>query len=73
MLAATHTNQSCVKAVDLMYSAAGSTAIYTRNKLEHYFADAQVIRQHGFMNDSRYETVAQVYLGLQPDLPVIAF
>ena len=73
LLAATHTNQSCVKAVDLMYSAAGSTAIYTRNKLEHYFADAQVIRQHGFMNDSRYETVAQVYLGLQPDLPVIAF
>jgi alkylation response protein AidB-like acyl-CoA dehydrogenase len=72
-LAAAHTNQSCFKAVDLMYSAAGSTAIYTRNKLEHYFADAQVIRQHGFVNESRYETVAQVYLGLQPDLPVIGF
>lgn len=73
LLAAAHTNQSCAKAVDLMYSAAGSTAIYTSNKLEHYFTDAQVIRQHGFMNESRYETAAQVYLGLQPDLPVIAF
>ena len=73
LLAAAHTNQSCVKAVDLMYSAAGSSAIYTRNKLEHYFADAQVLRQHGFMNDSRYESVAQVYLGLQPDLPIIIF
>lgn len=73
LLAAAHTNQSCAKAVDLMYSAAGSTAIYTHNKLEHFFADAQVIRQHGFMNDSRYETVAQVYFGLQPDLPVVAF
>lgn len=73
LLAATHTNQSCLQAVDMMYSAAGSTAIYTRNKLEHYFADAQVVRQHGFANESRYETAAQVLLGLQPDLPVLAF
>ncbi len=73
LLAAAHTNQSCAKAVDLMYSAAGSSAIYTRSKLEHYFADAQVIRQHGFMNDNRYETAAQVFFDLAPDLPVIGF
>jgi len=73
LLAATHTNQTCLQAVDMMYSAAGSTAIYTRSKLEHYFADAQVIRQHGFANESRYETAAQVFLGLPPDLPVVAF
>jgi alkylation response protein AidB-like acyl-CoA dehydrogenase len=73
LLAAAHTNQCCYKAVDLMYSAAGSSAIYASNKMEHYFADAQVIRQHGFINDSRYETVAQVYFDLKPDLPVIAF
>ncbi len=73
LLAVTHTNQTCVQAVDLMYSAAGSSGIYTRNKLSHYFTDAQVIRQHGFSNDSRYETAAQIYFGLQPDLPVIIF
>jgi alkylation response protein AidB-like acyl-CoA dehydrogenase len=73
LLAATHTNQSCLQAVDMMYSAAGSTGIYTQNKLAHYFTDAQVIRQHGFANESRYETAAQVYFGLQPDLPVLAF
>jgi alkylation response protein AidB-like acyl-CoA dehydrogenase len=73
LLAVTHTNQTCVQAVDLMYSAAGSSGIYTRNKLAHYFTDAQVIRQHGFSNDSRYETAAQIYFGLQPDLPVIIF
>lgn len=73
LLAAAHSNQSCAQAVDMMYSAAGSSAIYTKNKLEHYFADAEVIRQHGFMNDSRYETAAQIYFGLNPDLPVIAF
>lgn len=73
LLAATHTNQSCMQAVDMMYSAAGTTGIYTKNKLSHYFSDTQVIRQHGFANDSRYETAAQVYFGLQPDLPVLVF
>jgi alkylation response protein AidB-like acyl-CoA dehydrogenase len=73
LLAATHANQSSLQAVDLMYSVAGTTAIYTRNKLSRLFSDAQVIRQHGFANDSRYETAAQVLLGLQPDLPVLAF
>jgi len=73
LLASAHTNQSCLQAVDMMYSAAGSSAIYTKNKIAHYFTDAQVIRQHGFANESRYETVAQVHFGLQPDLPVLAF
>jgi hypothetical protein len=31
------------------------------------------IRQHGFANESRYETAAQVYFGLPPDLPVLEF
>ena len=57
----------------MMYSAAGTTAIYTRSKLEQLFRDAQVIRQHGFANESRYETAAQVYFGVQPDLPLLAF
>jgi alkylation response protein AidB-like acyl-CoA dehydrogenase len=73
LLAATHTNQSCTQAVDLMYSAAGSTAIYLRNKIAHYFTDAQVLKQHGFVNDSRYETAAQIYLGLPSDLPLVEF
>ena len=71
-LAAAHTNQSCVEAVELMYSAAGSSAIYKKNKLAHYLTDAQVLRQHGFMNESRYETAGQVFFGLPPDLPIIA-
>ena len=73
LLAATHTNQSCTQAVDLMYSASGSTGIYTRNKIAHYFTDAQVLKQHGFVNDSRYETAAQIYFGLPADLPLVEF
>jgi alkylation response protein AidB-like acyl-CoA dehydrogenase len=71
LLAATYTNQSCVEATELMYTAAGSSGIYLKNKLAHYMADAQVLRQHGFMTESRYETAGQVYFGLKPDLPII--
>lgn len=73
MLAVTHVNQSCSQAVDIIYSAAGTTGIYTSSKLSRLFADAQVIRQHGFSNDSRYETAAQLHFGLEPDLPVVLF
>ena len=71
-LAAAHTNQSCVQAIELMYTAAGTNGIYKKNKMAHYLSDAQVLRQHGFMNESRYETAAQVFFGLPPDLPIIA-
>ena len=73
LLAITQTNQTCAQAVELMFSAAGTTGIYTRNKLSRYFTDAQVIRHHGFSNESRYETAAQIYLGMQPDFAVVAF
>ena len=73
LLAAAHANQSCAEAIGLIYTAAGTNGIYLKNKLAHHFCDAQVLRQHGFMNESRYETAAQVYLGLPPDLPLIAF
>ncbi len=71
LLAATHTNKSCVEAIELMYTAAGTSGIYLKNKLAHYLTDAQVLRQHGFMNESRYETAGQVFLGMRPDLPII--
>jgi alkylation response protein AidB-like acyl-CoA dehydrogenase len=73
LLAATHVNQSCVEAVELCYTAAGSSGIYTRNNLSRYMSDAQVLRQHGFINESRYETGGQIHFGLAPDLKLIEF
>jgi len=73
LLAATHANQSCVEAIELVYTAAGTSGIYMKNKLAHYLTDAQVLRQHGFMNESRYETAGQIYFGLPPDLPLVQF
>ena len=73
LLAATNAVQSSAKAVELMYSAAGTTGIYTRSPLERYFRDMEVLKQHGFAAENRWETAGQVYLGLQPDFAMVAF
>jgi len=61
-----------VTAVELAYSAAGTTAIYKRCPLEQRLRDIQVLRQQGFVSENRYETVGQVALGLPPDLGFVA-
>jgi len=73
LLAMTHAVSSAVKAVDLMYSVAGTSGIYTRSPLERYFRDVQVLKHHAFGAETRYETVGQVYLGLPPDFALLAF
>jgi alkylation response protein AidB-like acyl-CoA dehydrogenase len=73
LLAITHTVQSAVQAVELMYRMAGTSGVYTRSPLERYFRDVEVLRHHAFGAETRYETVGQVYLGLPPDFPVLAF
>src|SRR5262245_1284088 len=73
LLAMTHAANSAVQAVELVYSVAGTSGIHTRNPLERDFRDIQVLRHHVLVAESRYETVGQVYLGLPPDFPVLAF
>ena len=73
LLAATHTVQSSAQVTDMMFTAGGSSAVFAGHALERLFRDAQVIRQHGFVCAARYETVAQVSLGLEPDLPLVHF
>ena len=73
LLAAAHAAQTGAEVTDMMFTSGGSSAVYTRHPLERLFRDAQVIRQHGFVAAARYETVAQVMLGLAPDLPLVHF
>jgi alkylation response protein AidB-like acyl-CoA dehydrogenase len=73
LLAITHAASSATKAVELMYSVAGTSGFRTSSPLERYFRDIQVLKHHALAAESRYETVGQVYLGLPPDLPVLAF
>ena len=73
LLAGTQTVQMSVEATDLMFGAAGSSAVFQSSPLERLLRDANVIRQHGFVCPARYETCAQVTLGLEPDLPLVHF
>jgi alkylation response protein AidB-like acyl-CoA dehydrogenase len=72
LLAVAHATSSAAQAVELAYSVAGTSGIYTRNPLERHFRDVQVLKQHGFASESRYETVSQVYFGLPPEFAPVA-
>jgi indole-3-acetate monooxygenase len=73
MLASTWAVRTATRATDLMHRMGGTTGIYARSPLERHFRDAQTVRHHGFVSDSRLETVGQVYLGLEPEFPFVAF
>jgi alkylation response protein AidB-like acyl-CoA dehydrogenase len=73
MLASTWAVRSAARATDLMHRMGGTNGIYARSRLERHFRDAQTVRHHGFVSDSRLETVGQVYLGVVPEFPFVAF
>jgi len=73
MLAGAHAVRTAAHVTDLIHRMAGTSGIYTRNRLERLFRDAQTVRHHGFLSESRFETVGQVYLGLEPEFPFVAF
>jgi alkylation response protein AidB-like acyl-CoA dehydrogenase len=73
MLAASWAVRSAARATDLMHRMGGTSGIYARNRLERHFRDAQTVRHHGFVCESRLETVGQVYLGVEPEFPFVHF
>ena len=73
LLAATNSVQRAADAIDGIYSAAGTTGIFTKSPLERHFRDIHVMTQHAFSSASRYETVGQVYLGLPPDFALVTY
>jgi alkylation response protein AidB-like acyl-CoA dehydrogenase len=56
-----------------VHRLAGTTGIYTRSPLERYFRDAHTLRNHGFASENKLESAGQVFLGLPPDFPLLAF
>lgn len=72
LLAAVQAIDASVQAVRAAFSAAGTTAITRGNRLERHLRDISVLQQQGFVSESRFETVAQVQLGLPPDLGFVA-
>lgn len=70
-MAAWHAVFSSAKAVDLMYSAAGATALYTSSPLERAFRDVHAITQHIGVHSRVMESAGRVLFGLEPDTPLL--
>jgi alkylation response protein AidB-like acyl-CoA dehydrogenase len=70
-MAAWHAVMSSAKAVDLVYSAAGATALYTSSPLERAFRDVHAITQHIGVHSRVMETAGRVLFGLEPDTPLL--
>jgi indole-3-acetate monooxygenase len=73
MLAAIHAARSAATVTDTMHRLAGTTGIYTTSPLERQLRDALTLRHHGFVSESKLETVGQIYLGLPPEFQLIHF
>jgi indole-3-acetate monooxygenase len=64
-LAGANAAQSCVQAVDLMYTAAGSSAIYEGHRIERCVRDIRMITQHMGVAPSNFEGVGATMLGFE--------
>jgi alkylation response protein AidB-like acyl-CoA dehydrogenase len=72
-LAGAHAASTAAAVAGMMHQLAGTTGIYERSPLERHFRDACTLRHHGFMSENRFEVVGQVYMGEQPEFPLIWF
>ena len=65
-LACWQATQACTGAVDLMFAAAGGTALYEANRFERCFRDIHAAAQHVALANSNLELIGRVLLGLDP-------
>lgn len=68
-LAITHSVHEAARVVNLLFHAAGTNAIYTRNPLERHFRDIHVAEQHNAAFPAHYEAAGRILLGLRPSDP----
>ena len=70
-LAGTHAMQASSGVVRQVLDAAGSTAFDKASPLEKIMRDVETLRHHGFANESRYGSVAQVHWDVELDYPLL--
>jgi len=68
-MAAINTAVSGTRAVDLLFAAAGGTAVYARCELERCLRDIHTTAQHVAVSVAQYESVGRVLMGLDPSTP----
>ncbi|MFI7596573.1 acyl-CoA dehydrogenase family protein [Actinoplanes sp. NPDC049681] len=61
--------RNAARAVDLVYNAAGGTAVYDSSPLQRHFRDVHVATQHAMVSGDVTETVGAVLLGLGDTVP----
>jgi alkylation response protein AidB-like acyl-CoA dehydrogenase len=72
-LAACFGAQSCAEAVDLIYEAAGTSAIRVEHGIERHYRDVHTITQHVTHSYARYEDAGRLLFGLPPDFFLLEF
>lgn len=70
-LAVVNAASAAADAVDLCFTAAGSTALYLDHPLQRRHRDVHAVGQHVVLAFSGYETVGRVLFGLEPDTPLV--
>jgi indole-3-acetate monooxygenase len=65
-LAAVKAAEASAQAVDLLYNAAGGTALFESNPLERCFRDVHATTQHIGTQAANFELAGRVLLGLDP-------
>ena len=59
--------------VDVLYQAAGATAIFNENPFERRFRDIHTVAQQMQARQTHFETVGRVMMGLPPDATMFTF
>ncbi|MEE8338024.1 MAG: hypothetical protein V3R95_08175 [Dehalococcoidia bacterium] len=65
-LAIVHAVRESVRAVDIVFHAAGTNAVYKSNRLGRFFRDVHVGVQHVSAAQEHYETAGRQLLGAGP-------
>jgi len=66
-IATTHATLAAAAAVDRVFSAAGSSAIFASSPLQRCLRDVHTLTQHFFVGAPTYEMTGKVLLGVEPD------
>ena len=58
-----------VRTVDLVFRAARTNAVYTRNSFERHFQDIHVAVRHGAALPAAFQSAGKALMGVRPSDP----